>query len=183
MTVSTLLVQNPPGGASASAMLAALQSAGVTHAVSVPDFVQFALHQKLGEAASGIRCLFTASEDQALTTAAGLHIGGAVPVILVQNQGLYKCLNTLRAVCLDAGIPVVFLVGQFGREVENFDKPMTESRRSMVSLMEPFLNAVNVKHWVVDSDDNVDGITQAFTHARAAETAAVVLVGRHVTWN
>ena len=60
MTVSTLLVQNPPGGASASAMLAALQSAGVTHAVSVPDFVQFALHQKLGEAASGIRCLFTA---------------------------------------------------------------------------------------------------------------------------
>lgn len=183
MSVSTLMTPNPPGGPSAGALLAALQAAGVTHAVTVPDFVQFALHQRLADAGSGIAQVLACSEDQALTTAAGLHIGGAVPVVLVQNQGLYKCLNTLRAVALDAGVPVVFLVGQFGREAENLGRPMTESRRSMVRLMQPLLDAVGVRHWTVDDDADMGRVAEAFGHARQAETAAVVLIGRHVTWN
>ncbi len=181
--MSSQLVPNPPGGPSASALLAALQSAGVTHAVTVPDFVQFALHQRLGEPECGIANVFAASEDQALTTATGLHIGGALPVLMVQNQGLYKCLNTLRATCLDAGVPVVFFVGQFGREADNIGQPMTASRRSMVRLMQPLLDAIGVRHWTVEDDADVPRVAEAFAHARAAETAAVVLIGRHVTWN
>ena len=181
--MSSLLVPNPPGGPSASALLAALQQAGVTHAVTVPDFVQFALHERLAAAGSGITQVYAASEDQALTTATGLHIGGAVPVVLVQNQGLYKGLNTLRATALDAGVPLVILAGQFGREAENIGQPMTASRRSMVRLMQPLLDAIGVRHWTVDDDAGVAGVAEAFAHARSAETAAVVLVGRHVVWN
>lgn len=174
---------NPPGGPSASSMLAQLQAVGVTHTVTVPDWVQFALHKRLAEAASGIRNVFAASEDQALTTAAGLHVGGEVPVVLVQNQGLYKCINTLRAVCLDAGVPMVFLVGQFGREAENVGQPMTASRRSMVRLLEPVVDALGIRRWTLDDEADVPCIAEAFAHARSAETAAVVIVGRHVTWN
>ena len=76
---------NPPGGASASAVLRALRAAGVTHVVTVPDFVQFALHAQLAAADAGIAQVYACSEDQALTVAAGLYVGGAKPVVLVQN--------------------------------------------------------------------------------------------------
>lgn len=181
--MSTLPTPNPPGGASASAMLQALREAGTTHVVTVPDFVQFALHEKLSAPEAGIVQLFACSEDQALTTATGLHVGGAVPVLLVQNQGLYKCINTLRATCLDAGVPVVFLVGQFGREAENIGQPMTQSRRSPVRLLEPVLDALGVRHWTVEEDADLGRVAEAFAHAREAETAAVVVVARHLTWN
>lgn len=177
------LSPNPPGGPSASALLAALQSAGVTHAVTTPDFVQFALHERLAAPDSGIAHVYAASEDQALTTATGLHIGGAKPMLIVQNQGLFKCINTLRGTCLDTGVPVVFFVGQFGREAENIGQPMTHSRRSMVRLLEPLLEALGVRYWSVHEDSDVPLIAEAFAHARSAETAAVVIVGRHVTWN
>ncbi len=178
-----VMTPNPAGGASASALLAALQAGGTTHVVTVPDFVQFALHERLQATEAGIRQVFACSEDQALTTATGLYVGGATPVLMVQNQGFYKCLNTLRATCIDAGVPVVFLVGQFGRELENIGQPPRQSRRSMVRLMEPLLDALGLRYWNVAEDADVPRIAEAFAHARAAETAAVVLIDRHVTWN
>jgi sulfopyruvate decarboxylase subunit alpha len=181
--MSPLLVPNPPGGPSASALFAAIKTAGVTHCVTVPDFVQFALHNLLFAPGSGVSNVLACSEDQALTTATGLHIGGAVPIVMVQNQGMMKCANTLRGTCLDAGVPVVFFVGQFGREVGNMDKPMRESARSPVALMEPFLDAMGVKTFVVGEDAEVPRVAEAFAHAREHETAACVLIARHVNWN
>ena len=174
---------NPPGGPSASGLFKALRDAGVSHMVTVPDFVQFALHEKISAPDSGIRQVFACSEDQALTTATGLYIGGATPAVMVQNQGFYKCMNTLRATCIDSGVPIVFFVGQFGREQENFGQPTRESSRSVVNMMEPLLEAIGLKYWTIDEDADVAKIAEAFAHARTAETGAVVLVGRHVTWN
>ncbi|MCI0144313.1 thiamine pyrophosphate-binding protein [Paraburkholderia domus] len=173
---------NPPGGASASGILTALRAAGVTHAVTVPDFVQFALHEKIFAADSGIAQVFACSEDQALTTATGLYIGGAMPVVMVQNQGFFKCVNTVRATCIDAGVPMVFLVGQFGRELENFGKPARESTRSMVRLIEPLLDALEVRYWTIDEEADIPRCMEAFAHAKAIEGPAVVLIGRHLTW-
>lgn len=181
--MSMVLTPNPPGGPSASALLAALRAQGTTHVVTVPDFVQFALHERLREAGDGIRQVFVCSEDQALTTSTGLYVGGAVPAVMMQNQGFYKCVNTLRATCIDAGVPLVFLVGQFGREPENFGQPARQSKRSLVRLIEPLLDAIGVRYWNVDDDAHVGRTAQAFEHARANETAAVLLIGRHVTWN
>lgn len=180
---SALLVPNPPGGPSASGLLQSLQAAGVTHAVTVPDFVQFALHERIFEKASGIQSVLACAEDQALTTATGLYIGGAKPFLMVQNQGMFKVANTLRATCLDAGIPMVFFVGQFGREASNVGHTMAESGRSMVRLMEPMLHGMGVTTWVIEDDADLPRVAEAFAHARDAETAAVVLIGRHVTWN
>jgi len=180
---SHLLVPNPPGGPSASGLLKSLQAAGVTHAVTVPDFVQFALHECIFAPESGIKSVLACAEDQALTTATGLYVGGARPFVMVQNQGMFKVANTLRATCIDAGVPMVFLVGQFGREPANIGKPMVESSRSMVRLMEPMLQAMGVRTWVVEDDADLGRVAEAFAHAQSAETAAVVLIGRHVTWS
>lgn len=179
---SHLLVPNPPGGPSASGLLKALQSAGVTHAVTVPDFVQFALHERIFAPESGIQSVLACAEDQALTTATGLYVGGAKPFVMVQNQGMYKLTNTLRATCIDAGVPMVFLIGQFGRELGNIGQPMAASERSMVRFMAPVLQAMGVRTWVVEDDADLGSVAEAFAHAQSAETAAAVLIARHVTW-
>ncbi len=175
---------NPPGGPSASGLFAALQAAKVTHCVTVPDFVQFALHERIMTKESGIVNLFACAENQALTMATGLYIGGATPVVMMQNQGFLNCINTLRATCIDSAVPMVFLIGQHGREAGNIGQPSTQSRRSMVRLMEPLCEALSLRFWNIDEDaDIAASVTQAFEHAAATKSAAVLLIGRHITWN
>lgn len=176
------MTPNPPGGPSASEIYKRLLAQGISHVVTVPDFVQFSLHATLAQHPEAIRCIFAASEDQAVTTAAGLWMAGAKPIVLVQNQGLYKCTNTLRAVCLDAGVPLLFMVGQFGREASNIGQHMNQSSRSMVRLMIPHLDALGVEHWMLEADEDLDAIQDAWAHANDKETASVVLVSRHTTW-
>ena len=129
---------------SASRCVAALQHNLIDHVVTVPDWVQLSFHTRLEEGIEGIRLINTTNENQAVTVAAGLTIGGKRPLVVMQNQGLYNCVNTLRAVCIDAHIPMVFMVGQFGREYSNLGQPSVASRRSMVSIMEPMLKGIGV---------------------------------------
>lgn len=179
----TELVPNPPGGVRASALLSAIRNAGATHVVTVPDLVQLALHDLLSKPDSPIKQVYACSEDQALTTATGLYVGGTKPLVLVQNQGFYKCMNTLRATCIDAGVPIVFLVGQFGREAENIGRPTRESSRSVVRLMEPVLDAVGLPYWHLADDADLGAVAKAFDHAYTAKTGAALLVDRYLTWN
>lgn len=128
----------------ASACVEALARNRVDHVVTVPDWVQLALHQRLEAGVPEVKLVGCCSENQVVTVAAGLTLGGKRPLLMMQNQGLYNCMNTLRAVCLDAQMPLVFMVGQFGREYANLGQPSTASRRTMVRIMEPLLGAIKV---------------------------------------
>ena len=82
----------------ASAAAAALLRNRVDHVVTVPDWVQLALHDRLDKGVGDIKVINCCNENQTVTVAAGLTIGGKRPLLMMQNQGLYNCFNTLRAV-------------------------------------------------------------------------------------
>ena len=168
----------------ASACLDALRHCGVDHVVTVPDWVQLALHARLeaGEAPD-ITLINTSNENQAITLAAGLTLGGRKPVVLVQNQGVYNCINTLRAICIDAKIPTVILAGQFGREYANLGQPATASRRSMVRLMEPTLTALGIPFHRLDSAADLLCVEKAFAQAQVEGGAVVILVSAPLAWS
>lgn len=165
-----------------STAAAALLRNQVDYVVTVPDWVQLALHDKLEKGLGNIKQLLCANENQVVTVAAGLTIGGKRPLLLMQNQGLYNCFNTLRGVCLDAHIPLVFLVGQFGREYANLGQPSTTSSRTMVRIMEPFLNSINVPFYTLDCDADMAKMDAAFEQAEREHTAVVLLVGAPMAW-
>jgi sulfopyruvate decarboxylase TPP-binding subunit len=167
----------------ASAALDALLRNQVDHVVTVPDWVQLSLHARLENEASGIRVIPCANENQTVTVAAGLTIAGRRPLLMMQNQGLYNCINTLRAVCLDAHIPMVLMVGQFGREYANFGQPATESRRTMVRIMEPLLQAIGVPFLRLDSQADLTRVDEAYEQAERLRTAVVLLVSAPMAWN
>ncbi|WP_432261908.1 thiamine pyrophosphate-binding protein [Cupriavidus sp. TMH.W2] len=167
----------------ASAYLAALQRAGVSHFVTVPDFVQLALHQAVERGEGGVELVRTCNEDQAVCVAAGLTVAGKRPLVVIQNQGLYACVNTIRAVALDARIPTVFLIGQFGREAENFSQPSTQSRRRVVNLLEPLLDTLDVPHWQLEKASDLEAVPAAYDAALTRRGAAALIVGRPVACN
>jgi len=165
-----------------TACVAALQRNQVDHVVTVPDWVQLALHLHLEQGIAGIRLVNCANENQTVTVAAGLTIGGKRPLLMMQNQGLYNCINTLRAVCLDAHIPMVLMVGQFGREYANLGRPSTDSRRTMVRMMEPLLGAIGVPFHCLDNEADLVKMDKAFEQAEAQRTAVVLLVSAPMAW-
>lgn len=167
----------------ASAALAALVHNKVDHVVTVPDWIQLSLHERLGSGVDGIRVIPCANENQTVTVAAGLTIGGKRPILMMQNQGLYNCINTLRAICLDARVPMVLMVGQFGREYANFGRPFTESRRTMVRLMEPLLTSIGVPFHCLDSQADLPRIDTAYEQAERERTAVVLQVAAPMAWN
>ncbi len=172
-----------PHSIPASAAVAALQRNRVDHVVTVPDWVQLSLHERLQNGVEGIRLVNCSNENQTVTVAAGLTIGGKRPILMMQNQGLYNCMNTLRAVCLDAHIPMVFMVGQFGREFANLGQPATQSRRTMVRIMEPLLKSIDVPFHCLDSAADLARMDEAFEQAEAQRTAVVLLVSAPMAWH
>ena len=167
----------------ACAAVAALARNKVDHVITVPDWVQLSLHGRLGAGVDGIRVIACANENQTVTVAAGLTIGGKRPILMMQNQGLYNCINTLRAICLDAKVPMVFLVGQFGREYSNFGRPATESRRSMVRIMEPLLTSIGVPFHCLDNAADLVHMDTAYEQAERERTAVVLLVSAPMAGN
>lgn len=160
-------------------VLRKLKSNAVTHAVTVPDWIQIGLHQAIVEDGQ-LELVPFCTEDEAITAAVGLYIGGKRPVVIVQNQGLYAGLNALRAIGLDAGMPVVLFIGQFGREIANFTPDPENSSRRVVRILEPVLDAIHVPHWRVDSAADLDVIDAAFAEAERASWPAAVIFGQNL---
>lgn len=170
-------------GINASRYVQALRAARVDHFVTVPDYVQFALHQRIENGEEGIRLVRTSNEDQAVCTAAGLTIAGRRPIVVVQNQGFYACINSIRAITLDARIPTVLLIGQFGRESANYGQDMRRSRRKVVSLLEPMLDTLGIPHWTLEQDADLAHVATAFDTAARDHLAAALIVGTPTAWN
>ncbi len=170
-------------GIKASRYVEALRAVRVDHFVTVPDYVQLALHQRIENGEPGIRLVRTSNEDQAVCTAAGLTIAGRRPIVVVQNQGFYACINSIRAITLDARIPTVLLIGQFGRENANLGQETRRSARKMVSLLEPMLNTLGIPYWGVEDDGDLAHVRTAFDTAAGNRGAVALIVGRPIAWN
>lgn len=166
----------------ASSILEAWRDAGIDWVVTVPDLVQLAVHDRVSHPESGFRCTYCANENQALQTAAGLWIGGRRPIVIMQNQGLYNCMNAIRALGLDAGVPLLMQVGQFGREFANLGQDPRQSRRRMVSLLEPTLEAFGMPYFRMESKAHLSAIGEAAKAAFEGGRPAAILVGHYTAW-
>ena len=141
--------------------------------LSVPD-----THQKSVLAAldkeEAIRTLACATEDEATTIAAGLHIGGEPCVLMIQHAGLYASVNTLRGVGMDGQVPIFYMIGLLSREK---DKDPSESRHSMVRYAEPLLDTFGVPHARLEGPNDVHLIAEYYRLSRQRRGPTAVLVG------
>ena len=167
----------------ASRYIEALRRNRVDYFVTVPDWVQLSVHKRIEEGVEGIRLVTCCNEDQAVVVSAGLRIGGKNPIVVLQNQGFHACVNATRAVGLDAQIPIVFLVGQFGREFRNFGEDPARSRARIVKLVDPIADVLGIPHWLLETEDDLPCIDEAFQVALHQKRPVALVVGAPTGWD
>lgn len=171
-----------PASIPATAIVERLDARGFHKIVTVPDFVQLSVHDLIDRTPrfQVVRC---SDENQAIHVAGGLHIGGHKVAVLIQNQGLLNCLNSLRAVGLDAGLPMLLMIGQFGREFSNVGNDPAQSRRRVVNLVEPVLDVMGIDYWRLDGPQDLPKIDTAIDSFAARPGPVAVLIGHYTAWN
>ena len=118
---------------SGSEIVAALEGAGITHVIWVPDSTTGPWESAL-ESSSRLSLVRVCREGEAWPLAAGLHLGGKSPLIIMQTTGLFESGDALRNVLFDLKLPIFVLIGVRNGLVEG-------SRDSAKTFAEPILNA------------------------------------------
>ena len=86
---------------------------GVTHIVTIPDSETNYLYE-LMEKQSWLDVIPTCREGETMAISLGLLVGGKVPVCLIQNTGMLESGDSIRGMALDAGFPMVMIIGYRG---------------------------------------------------------------------
>lgn len=115
--------------------------------------------------------------------AGGLHCGGQRCAVVIQQQGLYAGLNALRGIGLDAGTPIVALIGQFGREASNRGEKTTQSSRRIVNLLDPMLELLDIPSFYVDSGADVENVSKAYAKAESESRPTAVVFNCNMQWS
>jgi sulfopyruvate decarboxylase subunit alpha len=170
--VTSNTVTNPATEIVGTALADAVRALGVTHIICIPDTNLRTTIVALGET-DVPRFIYACTEDEAIGINAGLFITGHKPMLLIQNNGLYACINTLKAMPLDACIPTFFLIGQFGRDVS---KPIEENPRRAVHRLEPTLETWGVPYFRLETPADLPNLKRAWDLAwqNLGPSAAIV---------
>ena len=143
---------------------------GVTHVITIPDSETNYLYE-LMEKQPWLDLVPTAREGETFSIALGLNVGGKVPVVLIQNTGMMESGDSIRGMALDAGFPLVMVVGYRGWTRHGV---ITDSA---ARYTEPFLNAFRINYYLVEQNDDAPRISTAFQEARATKRPVAVLIG------
>ena len=119
-----------------------------------------------------------AREGESMAVALGLNVAGKVPVVLIQNTGMMEAGDSIRGMAIDAGFPMVFVVGYRGWTRRGV------IRDSAAKYTEPFLNAFGLDYYFVESNTDGSRISTAFEDAQKTKRPVVVLIGdEYHGWN
>ncbi len=151
-------------------VLREMKKQGITHVVWLPDSETNWLYL-LMQAEPTITLVAVPREGLAASIAAGLHAGGAKPLILIQNTGLMESGDSIRGWLLGLDVPVVLMVGLRGwtRHGVTTDTAAVYTER--------FLNAFNINYYLIESDADSSRIGVAFEEAKKTNRPVAVLVG------
>jgi sulfopyruvate decarboxylase TPP-binding subunit len=151
-----------------------LKKCGITHIVYLPDTWVLSLYNAVCSKEVMDRYGFVAipvcREGEALGIATGLMLGGKEPVVLHQNRGLFESGDSVRAFCMEYKMPLFLLISYWGWKRETL-------AHTAAVLTEPTLDVWGIKHYLVDSDDDLERISMGHREARRDQKAVAILLG------
>ena len=158
----------------AKLILDQIKGHAVTHVVGLPDNGSRALFELLW-ADDDIEVIGVTREGEAFAVALGLYLGGAVPLIIIQNTGFFETGDAYRGTAHNMGIPLVMILGYRGLKTMS---PGASRVDSAATFFEPTLKAWKIPYSTMMADDDVaPQMTQAFQTAASTSMPSAVLLG------
>ncbi|MCH8870245.1 MAG: hypothetical protein IIC85_11085 [Chloroflexi bacterium] len=143
---------------------------GVTHVVTIPDSETNYLYELMAKQ-DWLDIVPVSREGESLGVALGLNVAGKTPVVLIQNTGMMESGDSIRGMALDAGFPLVMIVGYRGWTRHGI------TTDTAATYTEPFLHAFGIKYFLVEYDEDGDRISAAFEEAKRTRRPVAVLIG------
>lgn len=155
---------------SGTEIAALLTSMAITHVVSVPDST-IGLWYDAIERDDRLRLVRVCREGEAWAVAAGLYLGGATPLVMIQCTGLFESGDALRNVLHDWKLPIFAIVGY--RSYLNQD---TLPGDTCLVFTEPLLDAWRIDYRLIVAPSQLDEIRDHYLACRDAGTPGAALI-------
>jgi len=144
-----------------------LRDLGVSHVIWIPD-------SDIGQwepalESSPVDLIRVCREGEAWPLAAGLIVGGAAPIVVLQTTGLFESGDALRNVAHDLQLPVFAIVG-----ARNWLNPA--SKDSAKRFAEPVLGAWDIDYVVIQSEQERPRLGEHYRHCQADNKPGIVLL-------
>jgi sulfopyruvate decarboxylase subunit alpha len=152
----------------AAALVRSLEALGLTHVVWLPDSAMGPWEAAL-IASRQLSLVRVAREGEAWVIAAGLHLGGQRPLVIIQNTGLFESGDALRNVLFDLRLPLFAIVGY-----RNYLVPDSPDTARLYT--DPILRAWGFEHVVLDSPDALELLGEHYRACQGAGRAGIALV-------
>ena len=147
-----------------------LEEIGVTHVVTVPDSTighwQSAIEQR-----DSTRLVRVCREGEAWEVAAGLHLGGATPLVMIQCTGLFESGDAIRNVIHDWKLPIFSIIGY-----RSYLSQDTLPGDTCLLFTEPVLAAWRIDYRLIDQPSQFGLIAAHYAACRAASTPGAIVV-------
>lgn|GEM_PF-75961 len=145
-----------------------IMKCGITHVIWLPDAYAKFMYDAM-RSQPGLTLVPMCREGEAIAIAAGLITGGKKAMLLHQSTGLFESGDSVR-LALDYKLPLLLMLGYVGWQ---HDVPMTTSA---AIYTEPILDAWHIKHYLLETDDDVEKISRAYEEANETKRPVVVLI-------
>lgn len=154
-----------------TAVVAALQSAGVTHVVWLPDS-ELGRWETALASAPRLRLIRVCREGEAIAVAAGLLLGGKRPIVLMQCTGFFEAGDALRNVVHDLGLPLLLVIG-----VRSWQAHQRGASTDTCPLfLEPIVQAWRLPYRWLRASDTADDLADTLRQAIEADRPLALLL-------
>ena len=147
-----------------------LLTVGVSHIVSVPDSTQGEWYPAMQQS-DELSLIQVCREGEAWAVAAGLHVGGASPVVLIQCTGLFESGDALRNAIHDYGLPLFGIIGY--RSYLNQSSLPGDTARIFT---EPILDAWQLNTQLIDTPEKKPLLAEHYRTCRTNGHAGIALI-------
>lgn len=133
-------------------VLACLKQNNIQTLVHVPDTILTELIRS-AQADDFFDVLSPTREEEGVGIVCGAYLGGRNGALLMQNSGLGNAANILGSLTVPYQIPMLLLISQRG-ELGEFNTVQV----GMGQALRPTLDGLDVPHFTIDRDDDVEKI-------------------------
>ncbi|MEO8449350.1 MAG: thiamine pyrophosphate-binding protein [Gemmatimonadota bacterium] len=143
---------------------------GITHVVTVPDSTVGQWESAIAKKPN-VRLVRVCREGETWAVAAGLHLGGMRPIVVIQCTGFFESGDSLRNVLHDWKLPIPSVIGY--RSYLNQD---TLPGDTCLVFTEPVLDAWKIDYRLITKPEQFDTIAAHLMACRAAGKPGTVLI-------